>query len=290
MHGNKIQPEQIEDSMITIKKNFKFAMKNTVLNMYEKGEIVLMISPNNIKLPTCMPFILTKDKTGRIIGVIDCGIYGTLDKDTDDLKIDPRKLYCIMEGAAFAKINYENSTAVSSRSPIITNGSIIYSTMFTRVLNKQYALNLDKSKLHKIILLSSKFFMINMLGMKDNDTTYNYALKNCHNANPLILEELNDSYPIENFNDISTFINSLSKVDKKNGVYFKDLTPKSYFEAYMNMYDSSALLGLESFPYFMYNVAAVVNGGYLNNQYILTDIVDTYGSKMYVSMMDIGKN
>lgn len=289
LNGVKVKPEQIEEAIMLIRKNFKFAMKNTVMNMYDNGDIILMTSPSNIKLPTCLPFVLTKNKNGRVLAVIDVGIYGTVDKDTDVIRIDAKKLYCMMEGAAYARIYYENMTTIKGRGSIIINGSAIYSAMFTRVLNKKYALNLDKNKLQKVLLLSSKFFMINMLGMKDDETTYNYALKNCPNGNPITLEEVNNEFKTENFESIATFIDSFTNSEVNGGVYFKDLNTKSYLESFMNMYDPSTLLSLESFPYFIYNVCSVVNGGYINNQYILTDIVDTYGAKLCISVMDLGK-
>ncbi|MNJ81915.1 hypothetical protein D3C77_809730 [compost metagenome] len=55
------------------------------------------------------------------------------------------------------------------------------------------------------------------------------------------------------------------------------------------MYDGSALLALELFPYFMYNILSVVNGAYLNHQFILEDIVDRHGPKMYADLLDYNR-
>ena len=69
LNGVKVKPEQIEEAIMLIRKNFKFAMKNTVMNMYDNGDIILMTSPSNIKLPTCLPFVLTKNKNGRVLEI-----------------------------------------------------------------------------------------------------------------------------------------------------------------------------------------------------------------------------
>ena len=184
-----------------------------------------------------------------------------------------------MESAMVAKILMTNPSVVN-RPSLIKEGSEIYSAMFTRVLNKKYALNTDRNRLHKVVFLSSKFFLLNVLGQPDNDTTKNYAIRNCNNSNPIILNELDEMFKLENYKDLSTFIQALSK--EEYGLGLKDLTVRAFLEAYIHMYDASALLALEHIAYFLYNVFAVTNGAYINNQYILEDLIDKKGAKMRV--------
>jgi hypothetical protein len=68
-----------------------------------------------------------------------------------------------------------------------------------------------------------------------------------------------------------------------------DLAVRTYLENYIHMYESSALLALESFPYFLYNVISVTDGAYINNQYILEDIVDNNGTKIYADLMNLDR-
>jgi hypothetical protein len=192
-----------------------------------------------------------------------------------------------MEAAYLSRLCYYYSKQISNRNVIITNGSAIYSNMFTRVLNKKYALNVDKSKMHKVLFLSSKFYMINLLGLLDNEMTFNYALRNCVNGNPYSLKEVNDSISTDDYKDLSTFIKAITKPEVHLGM--NDLTVRNYLEAFIHMYDASALLALESFPYFLYNVLSVTNGAYINNQYVLEDIVDTNGAKMYADLINLNR-
>lgn len=279
--------DNLEEAFIIITKNFKFPLKHKVIESFNNGEIILKMSNGKTKLPTCLPFILTKNNEGNIVSVINVGLYGSKHKDTDDVRIDPKKLYCMMEAAYLAKICYLNSRQLASRSIVIKHGSIIYSTMFARVFNKKYALNIDKSRYHKVIMLASKFFMINHLGMSDSDITFNYAIKNCPNGNIMALQELNDSFSTENFANLDTFITALSSIEY--GLQFKDLTTRNFLEAFISMYDGSNLLSLEAFPYFVYNVLSVTNGAFINNQYVLEDIVDTHGAKIYVDLANLDK-
>ena len=283
--GITLTKNNLEEAFMIINKNFKFPLKYRVMSAYDNGEILLKFSEKS-KLPTCLPFFLTKTDRG-IVSVVSVDIYGSMDDETGNVKIDPKKLYCMMEAAYLAKICYLNSKQLASRAAVISHGSNIYSSMFVRVLNKKYALNIDKSKYHKVVMLASKFFMINLLGMEDNDTTFNYAIKNCPNGNLYTLQEINDAFDSKAYATFDAFIQELAKPSL--GLNFKDLTVRNYLEAFINMFDTSALLALESFPYFLYNVISVTNGAYINNQYILENIVDIHGAKIYADLLNLDR-
>ena len=285
-HGRVITKSELEEQLMVINKNFKFPFKYKVLSAFENGEIKVIYS-EKAKIPTCLPFFLTKSNGNKIISVVVANIYGTYDNNSNTLKIDPKKLYCMMESAYLAKICYINSKQLSTRALLLSGGSNIYSAMFTRVLNKKYALNVDKTKMSKVLFLSSKFFLINIMGLGDTDTVFNYAVKNCPNANLITLRDINDMLTIEDYASIDTFIKALTKPEL--GLNLKDLTVRNYLEAFINMYEASCLLSLESFYYFLYNILSVTNGAYINNQYVLEDIVGNTGVKIYndlLSMID----
>jgi hypothetical protein len=285
--GIVLKKENLEEAFIIINKNFKFPLKYRVMEEFEKGEIVLMYSPDNVRIPTCMPFFLTKNAQGKVVAVVIVDVYGKMNKENGTVNIDAKKLYCMMEAASLAKTYYFHSNEIAKRNIMITSGSAIYSNMFARVLNKKYALNVDKSKLHKVLYLASKFYLINILGLNDNEMTNNYALKNCIGGNPYILREINDHLNTEDYADLATFLQALTRPEL--GIGLSDLTVRAYLEQFINMYDASALLSLEYFPYFMYNVISVTNGAYINNQYILEDIVEKSGPKLYQDLITIGR-
>ena len=285
LHSGKVlTKEELDEPLMIITKNFKFPFKYKVLDAFESGEIKVIYG-DKIKLPTCLPFFLTKSKSNKIIAVVVANIYGTYDEQNKSLKIDPKKLYCIMESAYLAKLCYINSKQLSTRTLLLSGGSSIYSAMFTRVLNKKYALNVDKSKMNKVIFLSSKFYLINIMGLQDSDMVFNYAIKNCVNGNIYSLKEVNDMLTIDDYASIETFIQALSRPEL--GLRLKDLTVRNYLEAFINMYEASCLLSLESFYYFMYNIFSVTNGAYINNQYVLEDIVGNTGVKIYNELVSL---
>lgn len=285
--GKILTTKNLEEAFLIINKNFKFPLKYKVMEEVENGNIRLVFSPDNMRMTTCMPFFLTRNSQGEVIAVVLVDMYGNMNKENGNVAIDPKKFYTILESAYFAKLCYLYGDQISTRNIIITNGSSIYSNMFTRVLNKKYALNVDKNKMQKVLLAASKFYLLNILGLKDTEMTLNYALKNCVNGNLFLLKEFNDLFTIDDYKDLSTFIKAL--VRPEMGLQLKDLSARNYLEQFIHMYDASALLALESFPYFLYNIIAVTNGAYLNNQYILEDIVDNNGAKIYADLMNIDR-
>ena len=277
--GIPVSKTNLEEAFMVINKNFKYAAKNAVLNAVNNGDIYMYYAPDNMKLPVAMPFFLTMAANNKIVAIVMVDIYGVRDKDTGDVKIDPKKLYTLLESAYFARLYHIRHSSFVGKTSVISDGSKIYSHMFARVLNKKYALNLDKTKFNTVIYLASKFYMINMLGMHDSDTVKNYAFKNCMGANPSVIEQLEDNLHPEVYKDLTTFIQFLA--GDLSGLKYGDLTVRGYLEQYITMYESSALLALEYLPFFVYNVVAVSNGSFINNQYLLEDIVDRNGAKLY---------
>lgn len=286
LEGEIVGRDMMQEAFMIIDKNFKFAMKNRVLKALDDGQLIMIYAPNNVRMPQAIPWFLTRNSKGEIVAVICVDIYGTRAKDSKDIRIDARKLYCLLEAAYIGRLSYFNSRTMSQRSSILTYGSSIYANMFVRVLNKKYALNVNKDKLNKVLFLSSKFFLINLLGMPNNQTTDNYALKSCKNPNNLLIEQMSETFKDSDFADLSSFLLALTTNPNTKDL-IPGLTVRSYLEQFIFMYDGSALLALESFPYFIYNILSVTHGAYLNNQYNLENIVGPYGAKIYIDISNI---
>jgi len=285
-NGKVITMKELEEPLMIITKNFKFPFKFKVLESINNGTIEMRYGVGS-KLPTALPFFLVSDAEKEVIAVVSIDIYGVYDEETNSVRIDPKKLYCMLEAAYIARLIHLRQRQLVTRSVILSGGSEIYSAMFTKVLNKKYSLNIDKSKMHKVLFLASKFYMINVLGLPDSDMVFNYAIKNCPNGNIYSLQEVNELVPPEAFENLETFINALKLPALNLG--FKDLSVRGYLEAFINMYEASNLLSLECLPYFLYNIISVTNGGYINNQYILESIVGNTGSKIYNDLLVLDK-
>ena len=285
--GVQVNISQVEPAFASIKL-YKYPLRPQVVESVEKGNIVMMYSPKEVKMTPALPFFLHKNASGQTRAGVLLDIHGSADA-AGNVTIDPKKLYAILEAAYMSIIYANNHRSINSKSGIIKNGSIIYANMFARVLNRKYALNSDKVKLHKVQFLASKFFLINVLRHKDSETVTNYAMSNCVGANTMILNDVNSIVKEEDYKDLATFINALKKPELHLN-FGESLTTRAFIEQFIMTYDHSTLLSLELFPYFMFTVNAVVMGAYLNNQLILEDIVDKYGVKLYQEMLTTSRS
>lgn len=285
--GTQVTTAQIGPAFASIKL-YKYPLRPQVIEHVEQGKIIMMYSPKDIKMSPALPFFLHKNSSGETRAIVIVDIHGSADA-IGNVTIDPKKLYAILEAAYLAVVYANNHKSINAKSGVIKNGSIIYANMFARVLNRKYALNSDKVKLHKVQFLASKFFLINVLGHSDTETITNYAMSNCVGANTMILNDVNDIMKEEDYKDLATFISALKKPELHLN-FGESLTSRSFIEQFIMTYDHSTLLSLELFPYFMFTVNAVVMGAYLNNQLILEDIVDKYGIKLYQEMLTASRN
>ena len=284
--GSVVGRKELEEAFVIMNK-MKFPLKQKVMDAYERGDIVLIFSPDGERLPSSIPFVLQKSKTGKVVATVFVDIYGHKNKEQEYINIDAKKLYTMMEGAYIALVYFKAAGEISKRAGIIKNGSNIYANMIARVLAKNYALNVDKIKLHKVQFLASKFFIISILKHKDDDLAKNYAMANCVGGNPMILEDMNSLMKPEDYTDIATFIQAITRPEF--GIGLDGLTVRGFIEQFINMYEHTAVFSLELFQYFIYNVNGAVHGSYINNQYILDDIVVKHGPKLYQEILSLSR-
>ena len=90
----------------------------------------------------------------------------------------------------------------------------------------------------------------------------------------LIDDEIHD-VDIMSYKDINAFVTTLANGNLNLGL--EKMNIRGYLEAYMQMYGGPALLALELFPYFVFNIDSAIHGGFINNQYMFEDLIEKDG-------------
>lgn len=274
-------PDKIDLELSTIRRNFKNPAKDAVLEAYQNGDLIPVVTPKGLetRMPTGIPFVLLKhgsnDKANKALVFIDN--YAKLSDDGTTIQIDTKKLYCLLESAYMA-LNLKPQARIQ----VISKGSNIFAHLFTRILNKEFSLNTNKQALNKVMFVASKYFMIKHLGLTDDDTVFNYAIKNCNSATAILMKEVNDTFTEDTMEDISTFISALATNYYHFVPGFNKLTTREYIESFSKLYGRSALFALENINYFFFTLSSIVTGAYLNNQSVLEDIIDKDAVKLYL--------
>lgn len=290
--GHIADSKDLQNELATINRYYKFPLKIAVLNAFEEGIIRPMVYPEGItannKIPTCLPFILVQSKTNHPDAVAIIDNYARY--ENHEIYIDTKKLYCMLEGAFIARGIQIGFNSIRHNTTMYSEAASIYAHMFSRVLNKKYALNVDKQSYAKMLFLSAKFFLIKLLQLPNSDTVFNYANKVAGDISPIALKNIDERFGDEAFQSIATFVQAI----QQNGYLIinglQTLTVREYVKQFISMYNNSALFSLEHLSYFLYNVFATVNGAYLNNQYAFDEVCGRSGGKVYGYIVNSVKN
>ena len=290
--GMVLTKEMMGASYMSIASYFKFPLKNSVLKAVEEGIVVPMMYPPgitmNYKVPTCLPFILMKgDGVTKAIAILDN--YATFDKEGKTITIDANKLYCLLETAFIARSIQEHFKGIRHNTTIYNEATSIYAHMFTRILNKEYSLNVDKTQFNKVLFLASKFFMINLLQMEGNeDIIFNYASKTAGEISPIIVKRLHTEFDPKAYANISTFVTELANKAFLINSSMSKLTVREYVDKFIRTYSNAALFGLEHFSYFLFTIISTLNHAFLCNGYQIDEAMGPKsGEKLYGHLVSV---
>jgi hypothetical protein len=258
--------KMLESQYTTINNYFKYPLKTNVIEAVESGIVKPMMFPKGIsgvKVPTCFPFILTKSREGIVNAVAIIDNYATIDPDTKKVSIEANKFYTLIEGAYVARVIQMGFNSLRHNTNLYTHATSIYAHMFVQIINREYALNVDKTAYNKVLFLAAKFFLINVLQLKDCDAVFNYAIKAAGNISPIAIKRLNDQFPKEAYNNIAEFITSLARMGYMiiNGM--EKLTVRDYVAKFITKFSNSSLFALEHFAYFTFAVIATMNRAHI---------------------------
>lgn len=280
-------PSICEEALINIQRSFKYLLKDNVMEALYKGEILLAYDPN-VRLLPALPFYLAPFNVGgkpQLKAVVMIHLYAEKERHTDYVRIDPKKLYAMLE-AAYMALQYQRAPrAFTNQTDVRSIGARIYANMMTRVLNRKFSINSDRMVLQKVQFLAAKFYLVNQLGLAaDSDLVKSYAMQAAQNHNEVILTQLhNDTLNSDDFKDITTFVDIL--VDPDLHLKFGDkLNIRGLVAEFTTMFDATILLGIELPTYFFYNIFSAVQGAFVNNQYALDNILEKDGVKLHNSI------
>lgn len=281
--STSIGKEDLIDEFGSIRRYFKYLLVPSVMDAIENGDIQARIYPPSLaktnKVPVFLPFIVVGVGNKTLpLAVLDNHVQHSND---GTLNIDPKKLYVLLEGAYVAK-ELQRRFSVVNNTVIYTDGALVYAHMFARVLNKKYALNVEKSAFGKILYVATKFFFINLLRIADSSMVQNYALK-ISGLSAIAVKEVDEAFSEkpDTFSDLGKFLSRIAETSYLFTHGLKDLTVRNYIQGFIDMYGSSAVFALEHFSYFIFNIASAVNGGFLNNQYAFDEVIGRSGEKVY---------
>lgn len=279
----KLDIDSVQVEIDTIKRRFNYQMKNEVIECLEKGQINLAYNLDNLTIPEAIPVVGLVQNKKPIIYVNLTG-KGRVTKD-GIFSIDTRKLYSLLQTAYLLIQCSLKWNKISMNATVIKNGSEIYSNIFSKVLDKTNAINLDKLRSDKVRYLASKFYLINMMERDNNETTNNIAYRSCVNGSTAaIMYDSDIDFDDNAYDDFDKFILNLSHLDG-----LSDITIRSYMENFIKMYGSSTILALDYFPFFCNMIFGSMMNAHINNEGLIEPLIGKQTGLMYVELARILK-
>ena len=268
-----ITEEHIKFQIETILRTRYTPLAEEMIEEFRNGNIILMYSNGVKKVPTALPFFVTRLE-GKIKAIVFVNNYGTLSRvdqatGAQAFDIAVKDLYVLLEGALTAYRYTVYPSKINRSLGLMRIACNVYTQMFLRILNKEHAISMDVELNDKVTFCIAKFFLQSVWGFNNENVIISYARSMLRTAmNSAELMALSDEYDTRNIRTVEDLIGFIRDMNPR----LKTLNFRYFVQWYINMYKAGALFGLECLPYFLYTVQAAMVGSFLVNQPIITDI------------------
>lgn len=255
----KLSPENYSSQLMIIANRLNYPSKVKVVEDFLNGRTVLVYNQDVI-LPSffnVFPYKTRSDNQLHIAATANKFI----GKDINDIK-NVSTMYSQMQSAYIRRNMMRNFDKFTMNSKLQQYASVAYSRLCSRVMDKLFSINVDKSDSDFIGFVFAKFCLIGMMGKVDGDLTNSVAMKSVfHKSSPTtILEKegnIKSRFP-DMYEDIFKLFTAIASQYKVN--------IRSFIADYARMYGEASILTIDFFPAFLEMIASVHVNGYIYNE------------------------
>lgn len=266
--GVPLDKSYIEDQYAIIRRGAGISpLSQKVLEAFNNGDIEIIWN-NTEKVGVAMPFIVRRKSDGKIVSTIFINAFATI-KDDSILVIPAKQLYGLMEGAYIALKLQTDPVKVMKNAELMMTTASVYTEMMARILNKEYALTLDKILYDKVCYCIKRFYLECVWEYPNTGLVSNYASSDLKYIQQFDLDALDVTYSkmeIKTIANLLEFVKSLSP-------RMSDLNLRYYIERFIKTYHGSSILSIDYLPYVFFVITNVVMSTFLVSQTALNDII-----------------
>lgn len=261
---DSVKIDSLSESLSIINKRMKYPGKVSVLDKIGKNQITFIYNPTLVTpkyLSTTLRLV-----NGEPNATVNLTDFGKIDS-MGNFDIYPKTLFSLAQtGVVYLEMN-KNWNRYINNVAIVKNGAIVYAQMFGKVLDKLYAIKIDSFKSDLIHFMIAKFFLINMCGRANTETTNNIAYYAAFNKSSYeLIKAEEENYPDSIYSNIEVFLKALAK-QNLNG-----LGIRVFLENWTRMFGESTILGMDYLPSFLGTIFSVAINGNLCKDYIIEAI------------------
>lgn len=266
--GVPLNKSYIEDQYAIIRRGAGISpLSQKVLEAFNNGDIEIIWN-NTEKVGVAMPFIVRRKSDGKVVSTIFINAFATI-KDDSILVIPAKQLYGLMEGAYIALKLQTDPVKVMKNAELMMTTASVYTEMMARILNKEYALTLDKVLYDKVCYCIKRFYLECVWEYPNTGLVSNYASSDLKYIQQFDLDALDATYSkmeIKTIANLLEFVKSLSP-------RMSDLNLRYYIERFIKTYHGSSILSIDYLPYVFFVITNVVMSTFLVSQTALNDII-----------------
>lgn len=281
--GVVLDTSYFEEQYMLMKKTAMSPLSPKVIKSLDEGNLELLFS-REVKIGVSVPFIIRKNESGKVVATIFIASFATLDSN-DNLNIPVKQLYALLE-SAFIALEMQKYPAKIQRDTVLMKiVESVYTQMFLRILNKLYALSLDKELYDKVTYCLNRFFLTNLWEYPNAEMIESYAAIELKYISQLDLDLVRTGYTNAEIKDINGLLSYLATLSPR----MKELNTRFFIENYVNTYHGSSIMSIDYLPYVFFVITNTILGSFLISKNPLSDIVkSTKGiNKFYVELAKI---
>lgn len=288
-HGEEVNFDKMPITYSTLRNRQKSILMPKLTEVVETGDIVMVYcDPYTVRIPVYLPFIILSTGGGpsSVKGLVFLNNCDASKTEDGEYSFDATKLKVSLESCYISLQMFLHRNDSKLQSPQIMRPSVkMYAHTMTECLNRKFSIKLDQDIFNTVMYAVSKYFVTTMMGYSSNESVIDsYCLLACNNPNVTILKQIMGDFDEDDFMNAQTLITALSGHPRLKSRIGK-LTVSGFIESYINMYNSSMILSMENYAYFVFNILSVTNRTYVNNYQMLENIVGDDGKKLYASLV-----
>lgn len=265
--GVRLDKDYIEEQYMQMTKTRISPLAERVLRAFDDGSIQLIYNKQD-HLTIAVPFVVV-EISGKPTGCIFISDFSSLNKDETMLTIEMKKLYTLMESAYVGIKFFTNPNMFTRNAKMSKVVASIYSEMGLRILNREFALSLEKDTFDSINYILGRFCLSKVFPLSSTELIDAYATSCCKSPSRLSIEIASEVYEREGINSVESMITAIAKNYPKTS----KLTFRYYFERWISSFGTGACLSIDSFPYLYYVIINVILGAFLVNVTGLNDLI-----------------
>ena len=241
----------LRDAIDQINRKLKYPTSSKVADLMQQGRIKFVYNPGTVSLPKYLNVVgIRKPGFPKPYFVVDLSSIPCRGNRDEELVVNARTLFCLMQNAAVLEMFNEKWEVVANNDNLRKQGSMAYSKLATKILIKLYAVDNDAMKSDLIRFMFAKFYLLNMSGCQlDQKALHEIAYMSCvGGTSKTEIERLegelgSDKVKYENINTLFAAFKGVP------GLF--SLNMRSFTENWVRMYGTGFALAIDYLPSFL---------------------------------------